>query len=94
VSELAVAVASGDKDSAFNAASKFVAPKRSFLSSALLSVRDVAARLGICTQSVWRLVAAGGFPTPIYIGQSLRWSIADVDQYLATKLRNRGKSIC
>ena len=55
----------------------------------LLTVRQVAALLGIHTRSVWRLAALakagrGDFPPPLRIGpKTVRWRLADVQAYLA-----------
>ena len=48
----------------------------------LLSVREVAAYLGVCTKTVRRLIAAGALPTT-RIGHHLRIVEADLAAYLA-----------
>lgn len=48
----------------------------------MLSVYEVAKRLGICTRGVRRLVAAGALPPPVKVGASSRWFESDVFAYL------------
>jgi prophage regulatory protein len=56
---------------------------------ALLDVKELAANLGICARSCWRLSALaesghGRFPRPVRIGpKTIRWRLADVEAYLA-----------
>jgi predicted DNA-binding transcriptional regulator AlpA len=53
------------------------------MSEPLLSALDVAARLSVCTRTVWRKVARGELPPPIHLGPKLRrWHARDVAQYL------------
>ncbi|MBE3098086.1 MAG: AlpA family phage regulatory protein [Planctomycetes bacterium] len=55
----------------------------------LLTVKQIAAMLGIHERSVWRLsaMAEGGqdsFPKPLRIApKTIRWRLADVQAYLA-----------
>lgn len=64
--------------------------ERSSGSCQLLTVKQLAAMLGIHERSVWRLSAlaeAGhrGFPKALRIGpKTVRWRLADVEAYLAT----------
>jgi len=50
----------------------------------LLSVRDVAALLGLGVRTVWRMVAQGTFPGPtVSIGERIRrWRRADVEAWV------------
>jgi excisionase family DNA binding protein len=51
----------------------------------LLSVRDVARRLGLGQRTVWRLLAAGELPQPVRFGPSgriVRWKAAEIDHYV------------
>jgi predicted DNA-binding transcriptional regulator AlpA len=56
----------------------------------LLTVKDLAATLGIHQRTCWRLAAMaeaghGDFPRPLRIGpKTVRWRAADVEAYLAT----------
>ena len=56
----------------------------------LLTVKELAALLGIHERSVWRLAALaeagqGDFPRPLRIGaKTVRWRPADVEAYLAS----------
>ena len=55
----------------------------------LLTVRDLAALLGVNERTCWRLTAMaeaghGRFPKPLRIGpRVVRWRLADVEAYLA-----------
>jgi predicted DNA-binding transcriptional regulator AlpA len=54
----------------------------------LLTVKDLAAMLGIHERTCWRLAALaeagqGDFPKPLHIGpKTIRWRMADVEEYL------------
>jgi prophage regulatory protein len=49
----------------------------------LLTVREVAARLGISRWTVWRMATEGILPPPIRLGRRIiRWRIADIEQAL------------
>jgi predicted DNA-binding transcriptional regulator AlpA len=55
----------------------------------LLTVKELAAMLGVHERSVWRMSAQaeaghGDFPRPLRIGpKTVRWRLADVEAYLA-----------
>jgi predicted DNA-binding transcriptional regulator AlpA len=55
----------------------------------LLTVKELAAALGIHERTCWRLAAIaeagqGDFPRPLRIGpKTARWRLADVEAYLA-----------
>jgi predicted DNA-binding transcriptional regulator AlpA len=55
----------------------------------LLDVKELAATLGICARSCWRLSALaesghGSFPRPLRIGpKTIRWRLADVQAYIS-----------
>ena len=54
----------------------------------LLTVKDLAALLGIHERTCWRLAALaeeghGDFPKPLHIGPKIiRWRLVDVEEYL------------
>ncbi|MBE3099915.1 MAG: helix-turn-helix domain-containing protein [Planctomycetes bacterium] len=56
----------------------------------LLTVKELAAALGVHEQTCWRLAAMaeagqGDFPRPLRIGHRIiRWRIAEVEAYLAS----------
>jgi len=56
----------------------------------LLTVKELAAALGVHERTCWRLAAMaeagqGDFPRPLRIGpKTVRWRMADVEAYLAT----------
>jgi predicted DNA-binding transcriptional regulator AlpA len=63
----------------------------------LLTVRELAAALGVHERTCWRLAALaeagqGDFPRPLRIGpKTIRWRLADVEAYLAALAGGRRK---
>jgi predicted DNA-binding transcriptional regulator AlpA len=52
-----------------------------------ISVKQVAARYGIDTATVWRWCKADAFPQPIRLGLRVtRWAIADLEAHDAKKI--------
>ena len=55
----------------------------------LLTVKELAATLGVHERSVWRMAAMaeaghGNFPRPLRIGpKTVRWRLSDIEAYLA-----------
>jgi len=45
----------------------------------LLSVRDVAAKLGASSRSVWRMLSAGEIPQPIKIRGKTKWRAVEIE---------------
>lgn len=45
----------------------------------LLTVKEVAALVGLGVSTIWCQVKKGNFPAPIKIGGSTRWCRADVE---------------
>ena len=56
---------------------------------ALVSVKEIAMRLGINRRSVWRLVASGDLPQPILVGGARRWFESDIVAYLSKQTAER-----
>lgn len=49
----------------------------------LMSVEDVAERLGVSVVTLWRMRTAGDFPEPMTIGRrSKRWRPETVEAYI------------
>ena len=48
----------------------------------MMTVRDVAGALGVCTRTVRRLIAAGELPAPAKIGRTSKWFSVDIEKYL------------
>jgi prophage regulatory protein len=47
-----------------------------------LTVEQVAERLGVSTDSIWRWKRAGKFPKAVKVGPgSTRWRLADIETY-------------
>jgi excisionase family DNA binding protein len=51
-------------------------------SDRLLTVGDVAERLGLSTRTIWALRAAGTIPAPIKIGANTRWRRSEIETYI------------
>jgi len=50
---------------------------------ALLSVKDVAHKLGTSTRFVWGLRDAGKLPAPIKLGRLCKWRLSDIEEWIA-----------
>jgi len=48
----------------------------------LLKADEVAHLLSISSRTLWRLVRAGEFPSPIYVGGSTRWRLTDIENWV------------
>jgi predicted DNA-binding transcriptional regulator AlpA len=51
----------------------------------LLKADDVARLIAVSTRTLWRLVRAGQFPRPIYVGGSSRWRQVDVESWVQSQ---------
>lgn len=49
----------------------------------LLTIRDLAARLALCRNTIEGLLAAGVLPPPIRFGRARRWRTEDIDSAIA-----------
>lgn len=52
------------------------------MSDTLLTVREVAQRLGVSQRSVWKLLACGRIPHAIRLGGSRRWRESDIAAFI------------
>ena len=50
---------------------------------ALLTLKQVAARLSLCRRTIEREIEAGRFPRPLKIGRSVRVPESDLQSFLA-----------
>ncbi|MGC9261862.1 MAG: helix-turn-helix transcriptional regulator [Phycisphaerae bacterium] len=49
-----------------------------------VTAQDLAAMLATSSRSIWRMVATGKLPRPIYLGRkSPRWRLSDVEAAIA-----------
>jgi prophage regulatory protein len=55
----------------------------------LIKLSDVSAQVGLATSRIYELRAAGQFPEPIRIGRSVRWSEAEVQAWIQSRLQAR-----
>jgi excisionase family DNA binding protein len=51
----------------------------------MLKVEQVARLLNISERTVWRLASTGEIPRPIGLGRSRRWSLKNIEQFIAQK---------
>jgi len=49
----------------------------------LISIRNVASRLGLSVRAVYRLVARDEFSRPVKVGGATRFYESDLDEYLS-----------
>ena len=58
----------------------------------LLRRQEVERRCQLSRATIYRLMRAGQFPEPIRIGpRAVRWSLREIDAYLASRPRARGE---
>jgi excisionase family DNA binding protein len=51
-----------------------------------LSDKQIAERIGVSRQTIWRWVSQGDFPPPVKLGPSVtRWKTSAVDAWLAER---------
>ena len=89
--EMENAIANGDKDTVYAVAKRIVENQKVNMTTPqpLLSVGKIASIFGLCTRSIWRMVANGELPPPILVGHSRRWCQADLNAYLAQQTAKR-----
>jgi prophage regulatory protein len=52
----------------------------------ILNQRDILASLGVSKTTLWRMINAGTFPTPLKLGERLNgWKVETFEQWLTTK---------
>ena len=57
----------------------------------LLRHRDVEARTGLSTTTIYRLMKQDKFPRPVQVGpKAVRWPEAEIEDYLADRPRGGG----
>lgn len=57
----------------------------------LLSIREVAARLGITPRSIWNLIADTELPKPLRVGGARRFKPDDIEDYIRRLDARRGQ---
>lgn len=63
-------------------AEKLLARQAAAVVGRLLTVREVAALLGICTRQVQKLIASGRFIPPLRLAKSVRWRESDIALFI------------
>ena len=48
----------------------------------LLTVREVANRLGVSSRQIWKLTASGRLPAPVRLARSVRWRESDISLFI------------
>lgn len=48
----------------------------------LLTVQEVAARLGVSSRQVWKLAASDRLPAPVRLARSVRWRESDIQRFI------------
>ena len=48
----------------------------------LLTVREVAARLGVSTRQIWKLTGSGQIPASLRLAGSVRWRASDIAAFI------------
>ena len=48
----------------------------------LIPAEAVASLLGISKRTVWRLLSAGKLPEPLRLGSVVRWSRAEIEEWI------------
>ena len=56
----------------------------------LLTLNQVAARLGVCRRMAENLLASGRLPPPVRFGRARRWSDEQLDQFIKTEVERAG----
>ena len=71
-----------------------VLEKSTAVGERLLTVRQVADRLGVSTRQVWKLTAAEKLPAPVRLSRSVRWRANELDAWIKADCpaRNRWKA--
>lgn len=54
------------------------------MTDTLLTVRQVAQRLGVSQRSVWKMLASGRIPQAARLGRSRRWRESDIATFIRT----------
>ena len=49
----------------------------------LLTAAELARLLQVSTRTLWRLRSSGRLPSPVRIGGTVRWALADIKKWLA-----------
>lgn len=53
--------------------------------------RGVRDRVGMHPSTIYAEIKAGNFPAPVKIGRSSFWVLAEIDDYIAARMRERGQ---
>ncbi|HPF41300.1 MAG TPA: helix-turn-helix domain-containing protein [Phycisphaerae bacterium] len=51
----------------------------------LLTVKQVALRVGVSERAIWKWIQTGQFPQPIRISRSVRWDEATLNSWIAER---------
>ena len=56
----------------------------------LLTLDEVAARLGVCRRTAESLLAAGRLPRPVRFGRARRWADEQLDAFIKAEIERAG----
>lgn len=56
----------------------------------MLTLNDVAARLGLCRRTVEQLLAEGRLPRPVRFGRVRRWSDEQINAFIQAEVERAG----
>ena len=56
----------------------------------LLTLDEVAARLGVCRRTAESLLAAGRLPRPVRFGRARRWADQQLDAFIKAEIERVG----
>ena len=62
---------------------------RAVQSPLALSAKQLGNRLGVSLRHIRRLDSAGKIPKPIRLGQSVRWPVVEIENWMAVGAPNR-----
>jgi predicted DNA-binding transcriptional regulator AlpA len=62
-------------------------------STTLIRLCDVARIVGLRKSQIYKLIAAGEFPSPVKIGRASRWSAAEIAGWVQAKLADRDGAV-
>lgn len=59
----------------------------------MLSLKEVAERLGVCLRKAETMLAEGRLPKPVRFGRLRKWSEDQLDEWIAAEVSRAGGSV-
>lgn len=66
-----------------SASEKLLERRATAVEDRLVTIKEVAVRLGVCTRQIQKLRASGRFPSPTKISRSVRWKESVISEFIA-----------